>query len=103
MIQNLLQVSLLGDNTTVITLINILPIFFQRLKATQNLEGYMETECVRHICIIPFRMKPAWLLIKETTQTRNWVLYDNKRVGYNPNQYEFLPDTENAEDIYNKS
>ncbi len=43
-------------------------------------------------------MKPAWLLIKETTQTRNWVLYDNKRVGYNPNQYEFLPDTENVED-----
>jgi len=42
--------------------------------------------------------KPAWLLIKETTQTRNWVLYDNKRVGYNPNQYEFLPDTSNAED-----
>jgi len=43
-------------------------------------------------------MKVSWLLIKETTQTRNWVLYDNKRVGYNPNQYEFLPDTSNAED-----
>ena len=42
--------------------------------------------------------KPAWLLIKETTQIRNWVLYDNKRVGYNPNQYEFLPDTSNTED-----
>ena len=74
-------------------------IFFQKLKkATQNLEAMLETGNVSGTFTHSSRMKPAWLLIKETTQTRNWVLYDNKRVGYNPNQYEFLPDTENVED-----
>jgi len=29
--------------------------------------------------------KPAWLMIKRTDTTDNWLVYDNKRLGYNPN------------------
>ena len=35
---------------------------------------------------------PSWLLIKRSDAAANWLLYDNKRVGYNPNGYYLLPD-----------
>jgi len=30
--------------------------------------------------------KPAFVLFKETTQARDWIIYDNKRIGFNPTQ-----------------
>jgi hypothetical protein len=88
----------LGDNTTVNkNTIKYIGYIFSEIKGYSKFGSYVGNGNVSGT-YIHLGMKPAWLLIKETTQTRNWVLYDNKRVGYNPNQYEFLPDTSNAED-----
>jgi hypothetical protein len=35
---------------------------------------------------------PSWLLIKRSDAAANWLLYDNKRLGYNANGYYLLPD-----------
>jgi hypothetical protein len=41
--------------------------------------------------------KPAFLLIKNATDTENWYILDNKRPGYNTNNYYILPSTAGAE------
>ena len=30
--------------------------------------------------------KPAWVMIKNVEQSKNWYIFDNKRLGYNPNK-----------------
>ena len=40
---------------------------------------------------------PAFLLIKNATATENWYILDNKRPGYNTNNYYILPSTSGAE------
>jgi len=40
---------------------------------------------------------PAFLLIKNATDTENWYILDNKRPGYNTNNYYLLPSTSGAE------
>jgi len=41
--------------------------------------------------------KPAFLMIKRTDNTSNWLLYDNKREGYNQANDYLNPDNSNAE------
>ena len=41
--------------------------------------------------------KPAWLMIKRTDNTSNWLLYDNKREGYNQANDYLNPDNSNTE------
>ena len=40
--------------------------------------------------------KPAWIMIKNTTGD-NWVMFDNKREGYNPDNDFLQPNSSNAE------
>jgi len=40
--------------------------------------------------------KPAWVMIKRTSGTSNWEIHDNKRPGFNPNDF-LLADSSNAE------
>ena len=44
--------------------------------------------------------KPAWVLFKRSSSTENWSLYDNKRLGYNPQSYGLRPNIANAESQY---
>jgi hypothetical protein len=41
--------------------------------------------------------RPACVLIKCTSQTESWVIYDNKREGYNPQNDYLRPDTNGVE------
>ena len=41
--------------------------------------------------------KPAFLLIKNTSQATDWIMYDNKRDGYEPQNKEFRANTSAAE------
>ena len=41
--------------------------------------------------------KPAMIIIKKTSATGNWVIYDNKREGYNPKQDDIKLNTNAAE------
>jgi len=42
--------------------------------------------------------KPAFVLIKRSDATNNWLIYDHKRSGYNPKQDKLYPDDTSAED-----
>ena len=41
--------------------------------------------------------KPAWFMLKKTTETEQWIIHDNKRPGYNPSNVLYANLT-NAED-----
>jgi hypothetical protein len=42
--------------------------------------------------------KPAFVIIKQTDEARDWLLMDNKRLGYNPKSYDLHPNTSDIED-----
>jgi hypothetical protein len=44
--------------------------------------------------------KPAWVLFKRSSATENWSLYDNKRLGYNPQSYGLRPNLSNGQSQY---
>ena len=46
-------------------------------------------------------MKPAWVLIKQINTTNNWLLFDNKRPGYNLTANFLEPDAYGAEAVNN--
>ena len=41
--------------------------------------------------------RPAWILIKRTDSTADWLLHDNKRIGYNPENYYFQANLSDSE------
>jgi hypothetical protein len=41
--------------------------------------------------------KPAFMIFKRTDSAVDWTMYDNKRIGYNPNNYKLRPNLSNAE------
>jgi len=41
--------------------------------------------------------KPAFMMFKRTDSAVDWTMYDNKRIGYNPNNYKLRPNLSNAE------
>ena len=41
--------------------------------------------------------KPAWFLIKKTSANEDWELFDNKRLGYNVDNNNVVPNTTSAE------
>ena len=41
--------------------------------------------------------KPAWVMMKASSATGNWGMFDNKRIGYNVKNYNFRADQNNAE------
>ena len=45
--------------------------------------------------------KPAWVMIKRTDITNNWIILDNKRDTDNPNNVELQANSSNAEDTAN--
>ena len=45
--------------------------------------------------------KPAWLMIKRTSGSENWVLWDNKRDPFNNFYHVLLPNAVSAEDTTN--
>ena len=42
-------------------------------------------------------MKPAFVLLKNTTAVDQWMIFDNKREGYNPDNDFLRPNLSNAE------
>ena len=46
-------------------------------------------------------MKPAFVILKSSTTAESWVLFDNKRLGYNPDNNSLKPDTNGAENTDN--
>ena len=45
--------------------------------------------------------KPAWVMIKRTDSTNNWIILDNKRDTDNPNNVELQANSSNADDTAN--
>jgi len=41
--------------------------------------------------------KPAWVMFKRTDNSSNWHMQDNKRIGYNQNNYRLYADVTDAE------
>ena len=43
--------------------------------------------------------KPSWVVLKNTTEggSHYWEIYDNKRIGYQPNNYRLYPDNTSIE------
>jgi hypothetical protein len=41
--------------------------------------------------------KPAFIILKKTSDTANWMMYDNKREGYNVDNDHLKPNTNEAE------
>ena len=41
--------------------------------------------------------KPAWVMVKRTDTADTWIMYDSKRIGYNPNNYILEANTTAAE------
>ena len=41
--------------------------------------------------------RPAWIMFKNTSQTQNWYMYDNKRSSFNPANDHFYADADSAE------
>ena len=41
--------------------------------------------------------KPAWVMFKRTDNSSNWHMQDNKRIGYNLNNYRLYADVADAE------
>ena len=46
--------------------------------------------------------KPAWLMIKNTSATQSWWIFDNKRLGYNGGDVRLRADRNTAEDTGSK-
>ena len=42
--------------------------------------------------------RPAFVIIKKSSGAGSWWLFDNKRIGYNVNNYRLFPDATGAED-----
>ena len=47
--------------------------------------------------------KPAWVLFKRSSSVENWSLYDNKRLGYNPQAYGLRPNINLEESAYGQA
>jgi hypothetical protein len=45
--------------------------------------------------------KPAFVITKRTDGVGNWLMYDTKRIGYNPSNYFLFPHLINVEDTSN--
>jgi hypothetical protein len=45
--------------------------------------------------------KPAWLMIKDADNTRNWIIIDNARDPFNPTDKGLAPSNTNAENTGN--
>jgi hypothetical protein len=41
--------------------------------------------------------KPAWVLHKRTDSTSEWFMFDNKRLGYNPDNYRIMANLSDTE------
>jgi hypothetical protein len=44
-----------------------------------------------------FGFRPAFIMFKRTSSAVDWTIYDNKRIGYNPNNYKLRPNVTDAE------
>jgi len=41
--------------------------------------------------------KPAFIIVKPTSGVEHWTMYDNKRTGYNPTNYQLYPNLSSSE------
>ena len=41
--------------------------------------------------------KPAFIIVKPTSGVEHWTMYDNKRIGYNPTNYQLYPNLSSTE------
>ena len=46
--------------------------------------------------------KPAFVMLKETSNADNWLIMDNKRLGYNPRNELLFPNLNNAEQAHDR-
>ena len=46
--------------------------------------------------------KPAFVMLKNTTTAASWLMYDNKRLGYNVDNNELVANTSAAEETYDQ-
>ena len=46
--------------------------------------------------------RPAFVMLKNTTRAASWLIYDNKRLGYNPDNNELVANTGADEETYDQ-
>ena len=47
-------------------------------------------------------MKPSFVMLKNTTRAASWLMFDNKRLGYNVDNNEVVANTSAAEETYDQ-
>ena len=70
-----------------------------------SVEGYSKVSSYRGTGVTgsysgPFvytGFRPAYILIKSTASGCNWVIFDDKRIGYNPENYRVMANTDDIE------
>lgn len=71
---------------------------FANIDGYQRIGSYVGTAGTGPFVYTGF--EPAWLMIKELSNTGNWCIYDNKRDTVNPNSKVLAANTINAESSY---
>ena len=46
--------------------------------------------------------RPSWIMLKKTSSTGQWLMFDNKRNGFNPDNRELASDTSASEQDYDR-
>ena len=71
---------------------------FANIDGYQRIGSYVGTAGTGPFVYTGF--EPAWLMIKEVSNTGNWCIYDNKRDTVNPNSKVLAANSNNAESSY---
>tara|TARA_S200000501_G_C20865118_1_gene761536 strand:- start:95 stop:4819 length:4725 start_codon:yes stop_codon:yes gene_type:complete len=71
---------------------------FANVDGYQHIGSYVGTAGTGPFVYTGF--EPAWLMIKEVSNTGNWCIYDNKRDTVNPNNVVLAANSSNAESSY---
>ena len=85
-----------GDGTTNHSTDKMISYCFRSIKGYSKFGSYTGNNSTNG----PFiycGFKPAWVLQKNTSITQGWQLQDNKRLGYNPDNYLLQPHTDQIE------
>ena len=70
---------------------------FANIDGYQRIGSYVGTASTGPFVYTGF--EPAWLMIKEVSNTGNWCIYDNTRSTFNPNDKFLCPNLDKAENV----
>ena len=72
--------------------------FFKNIKGYSKVGSYTGNGTNNNGSFFYCGFSPSVVIIKASSSSRNWVILDNKRLGYNDKNYRLFPNLTNAED-----